>query len=713
MMLWKKHITGVVLCILLIGLILFTPPVLAEAAKGNPAQKIRVACVGNSVTRGYGLKDADRESYPSQLQELLGDAYDVRNFGHSGATLLEKGHNPYIQTPEFREALAYDADIIVIHLGLNDTDPRNWPNYRDEFITDYIRLVQLFHADREDPARVFICRMSPIFHGHPRFESGTRDWFRQIQHAIVQVAEHCNTQLIDLHAPLYNRPDLFKDALHPDAEGAGIIARTVYESITGNHGGLDLAGVFMDHMVFQKGVAHPVWGKANAGDTVTAVFSGEVKNAVADGFGNWRLTFEPAEPGGPYRLEVTTGTDNSVVIEDILVGEVWICAGQSNMEFQLRQADQSASVIAKAPDNDMRLLNLQGIVRPDHVAWDLESLDRLNRLDYFQGEWVRSNVAEASAFSAIGYAFGEMIHQELDVPVGLINISVGGAPAEAFIDRSSLEEDPWMVNVLKNWMQNDFIMAWCRERAAKNLEAGINPLQRHPFEPSYIYEAGVKPLEGFPVAGVIWYQGESNAHNAEHYLHAFPLLVKSWRKAFNNPRLPFYFAQLSSISRPSWPYFRDIQRRLSHAVPYTGMVVTSDLGDSLDVHPTRKTEVGKRFAMVALSDTYKADGMSVRTPQVKYAGINNGKVTVTFTDDFPLTTSDGLPVKEVEIAGSDGVFLHVEGTIDGNSLIVDTGISGVSQIRYGWKPFSRGNLIQSSGMPVPTFLIDIPYMNSE
>jgi sialate O-acetylesterase len=182
-------------------------------------EPIRVACIGNSVTYGYGHQNPAVTSYPTRLGEMLGDGYEVRNFGHSGATLLNHGHRPYTQQQAYRNAVAFAPDKAIIHLGLNDTDPRNWPNYRDEFIPDYLALIDTLRKANPE-VEVWVCRMTPIFHGHRRFKSGTRDWHAQIQTAIEEVAHLANVHLIDLHEPLYHRPDLFADALHPNAEGA-------------------------------------------------------------------------------------------------------------------------------------------------------------------------------------------------------------------------------------------------------------------------------------------------------------------------------------------------------------------------------------------------------------------------------------------------------------------------------------------------------------
>lgn len=665
-------------------------------------QKIRVACIGDSVTKGFGLENPESQSYPAQLQAFLGSSYLVENFGVSGATLLGKGHHPYVLTDEYQRALAYKPQLVIIHLGLNDTDPRNWPNFRDDFISDYLNLIKSIQSPGSKLPKIFICRMTPIFSGHPRFKSGTRDWFWQIQDEIERIAKAAHVGLIDLHTPLYSHPDLFKDAIHPDQNGAGIIAKTVFQYITGNSGGLKLAPVFMDHMVFQQKAKIIVWGKGDSGSEIAGTFNQQTEKCVADESGAWSLTFKAAPAGGPYQLKVTTGNRQPIVLSDILVGELWICAGQSNMEFPLKDAANATSDVSNAHNSNIRLFNLKGIVRPDDQKWDTLALEKINKLEFFEGKWEVCKPDNASDFSAIGYYFGKMLNEKLDVPVGLIQVSVGGAPIEAFIDRKTLEFNPFLVDALNKWKVNDFIMDWCRERARLNISLSNNNVQRHPFEPAYIYEAGIQSLAGLTVRGAIWYQGESNTHNPEHYRNAFPALAESWRKAFGNPALPFYFAQLSSLNRPSWPYFRDVQRQLSHLVPNTGMVVTSDLGDSLNVHPKRKREVGERFAKLALANAYRQKNI-YSGPDVKEIKQKNNCVSIVFNHAGQLKSSDNLPLREFEIAGSDGIFMPAQAKIEGEEVIIYTTENHVEKVRYGWKPFSRGNLVNESGFPASTF----------
>ena len=269
------------------------------------AQKIKVACVGNSVTYGYGLDRPEVNAYPAQLQRLLGDEFEVGNFGKSGATLLNKGHRPYMQQEEFKKAIAFAGDRVIIHLGLNDTDPRNWPNYRDEFVSDYLSLIDSFRLVNPK-CKIAICRMTPISNRHQRFESGTREWYWQIQKSIEEIAEIANVSLIDLQEGLYNRPDLLPDALHPNIEGAGIIASKVYCALTGDYGGLQLSQLYSDNMVLQREEEIVLSGIANAGDVVTVTIGRQKKKAITASNGKWSVVLDPLHTGNPYTLTIST-----------------------------------------------------------------------------------------------------------------------------------------------------------------------------------------------------------------------------------------------------------------------------------------------------------------------------------------------------------------------------------------------------------------------
>ena len=420
--------------------------------------------------------------------------------------------------------------------------------------------------------------------------------------AIETVARYAGVQLIDFHEPLYPYPYLLPDAVHPAAEGAAIMARTVYSAITGDYGGLKLSPLYTDNMILQRDTPLKVHGRANAGEQVTVCIDRQrwITKAAPDG--KWSVKLSPLKAGGPYTLTIST-PHRILKYTNVLIGEVWLCSGQSNMEFMLRQTITGKKDIPQAADEQLRLYDMKARWRTDAVQWDASVLDSLNHLQYYkETEWEICTPANAAHFSAIAYYFGQMLRDSLKVPVGLICNAIGGSPTESWIDRNTLEYQ--FPAILKDWTRNDFIQDWVRGRAALNVKLSKEKFQRHPYEPCYLYESGIRPLEQYPVRGVIWYQGESNAHNCEAHEKLFKLLVGSWRKNWKNEDLPFYYVQLSSIARPSWPWFRDSQRRMMAEIPNTGMAVSSDYGDSLDVHPRNKNRLENASARWALNKTY-------------------------------------------------------------------------------------------------------------
>lgn len=736
------------------------------------AERIKVACVGNSVTYGYRLENRERDAYPVQLQRLLGDEYEVGNFGKSGATLLRHGHRPYNEQEECRAALDFGAGIAVIHLGLNDTDPRNWPNYRDEFETDYQQLIDALHAAAPGGhlKQLVICRMSPIFDGHPRFESGTRDWHAEIQQAIERVAEHnvrlealrpaeqrTKVTLIDLFRPLHNRPDLFPDDLHPIAQGAGIIAKTVYGGLTGNWGGLALAPIYSDGMVIQHD--HPALrGRANALETISidickatdaaATAKGKKKakkqqprplqtvTVQADIEGHWTAQLAPLTPREAYTITIratqpeSNAVSKTITINDVLAGEVWLCSGQSNMAFRLEQSITAKEDIAAANTPLIRFYDMKERWATDNTEWPAESQEAVNNLDYYHPtRWTPCDATTAARFSAIGYHFGRTLADSLQMPVGLICNAIGGSTAESWIDRTTLEYE--FPAILRDWQHNDFIQDWCRGRAAKNVAAALTLAEgngkcvRHPYLPCYLYESGIDCLDAYPIKGVIWYQGESNAHNKDAHERLFSLLVDSWRKNWQTPTLPFHFVQLSSINRPSWPWFRDSQRRIAKALPHVDMAVSSDLGDSLDVHPRYKREVGQRLARLALHNDYGKTHVTASGPMPRSAEFTDGSVLIHFDNGHGLHAGQSGPIAysgnriaTFEVAGSDGIFYPAEATAvkatsaeatpaADNTLIVKSDkVANPTSVRYGWQPFTRANLVNSDNLPATTFRLD-------
>ena len=683
--------------------LLLALPLLATAQ-----EKIKVACIGNSVTYGYGHKTPGETSYPAQLQQMLGNGYEVKNFGHSGATLLSKGHRPYINLPEYKAALEFAPDIAIIHLGLNDTDPRNWPNYRDEFYGDYTNIIEALR-EKNPKVNVYVCRMTPIFNWHRRFKSGTRDWYWQIQEVIEDIAENGNFELINLSRYLYNRPNLMPDALHPNEQGAGIIAKQVYSAITDDFGGLSLPAIYSDNMVVQQGKPFIVSGTADAGKEVTVKFGRQkiIKTVAEDG--SWKVMFTPMEADGKkYTLTVECGKEK-IEYKNLVLGEVWLCSGQSNMAFMVKESSHIEQSLSNIRKRDIRLYDMKPRVLTNNVEWDSVDLVKLNDHDYYlPTTWLLQNEQNVKDFSAVAYHFGAMLADSLNVPIGLICNAVGGAPAESFIDRKTLEFHPVLVDILYNWKENDMIQDWCRGRAKQNIAKSDNKLQRHPYEPCYLYETGIMPIAHYPIKGAIWYQGESNAHNVELHEVIFPTLVDSWRRTWNDPEMPFFFVQLSSINRPSWPHFRDSQRRLAAEIPNCDFAVSSDKGHPTDVHPKEKAPIGQRLARLALNQTYGKIHVAHHGPTPKRMFSFNGRTVIEFDNAIELKTSDNEILRGLEVADKTGQFSKVDTKTEvkfkGNRMIIER---AAHRVRYAWKPYTDANLVNETGLPASTFEIEV------
>jgi len=667
--------------------------------------KTKVACIGNSITYGYTLDDPSTKSYPAQLQKLLGEKYEVGNFGKSGATLLRKGHRPYFDQPEFRSAMDFCPDIAVIHLGINDTDPRDWPNYGDEFAGDYLALIDSLRAVNPN-VRVLIARLTPIGASHYRFKSGTRRWLREIQEIIPGIADAAGAELIDFDKPLRDRQNLMPDAVHPNAEGAGLLAQEVYQAITGNNGGLRLPHIYQSGMIMQRDRYFPIEGHTDAGRTVKVTLGGNSQTCIADNQGCWHVMMPPISGGKSYEMTVSDG-DSTITLTDILGGEVWIASGQSNMELHLSTDFDIETAMQSADDPLLRFYDMKPVARTDNILWSDSAINEINRLNHFTTtRWEGSTKKGAAEFSAVAYYFGRHLRDSLGVPVGIISNSTGGATTASWIDVTTLEDN--IPEILLNWRTNDYVQPWAQQRANTNT-GPEHPKARHPYEPSYLFSAGIEPLGHYPIKGLIWYQGESNAHNPDIHAKLFPLLAESWRKYFNDPEMPIIYAQLSGINRPSWPKFRNSQRELEKQIKNVYMAVTYDVGDSLDVHPRRKGPVGERMARQALHHVYGLTGVTPTGPEpISARADGKGAIIIKFDNANGLTTTKGDAPKTFEIAETDGLYKPATAEIiNGTEIkVYNMELKNPKYVRYAWQPFTRANLVNSDGLPTTTFKIE-------
>ena len=665
-------------------------------------QRIKVACVGNSVTYGYGLPNPATDAYPAQLQKLLGDAFDVRNFGRNGATLMHGSGTTYRLQNECKRALAFAPDYVVIDLGLNDVDPMNWTPNDTAFTRDYRELIDAFR--RVNPrCRIWICHMTPIAYDYPNYFHGLRERYAMIRQKIADVARETGASLIDLREPFRHRLDLLFDGLHPNAEGARLLAATIGGALTGRYGGLRMPAMYTDHMVLQRDRPIKIEGTADAGETVTVRIADRTHSAQAVADGRWLVTLDAMPAATGLTLEVAT-LKRKLRFDDVAVGDVWLCSGQSNMTYPTDSVVPAERAVLRAfakTHPAVRLFLMQPSRIPFAEEWEAPMLDSLNRLEYFlPARWEQCDESTAGHFSAIAMAFAKRIQETENVPIGLILNAVDGSPLEAWIDRETLEVDG--PEMLSDFASNVLIHPWVRSRTAFNLRRATSNRQRHPYAPTYLFETGVWPLAQLPVRGVLWYQGESNAHNIELHARLFRLLEKSWRRFFHQPKMPFLIVQLSSLNRPSWPEFRNSQRLLAAQQPQTWLTVTSDVGDSLDVHYRNKQPVGKRLALQALHHVYEHAIVSEGPSCIKARAVGE-LVYLYFENAQRLQAKDG-PLTGFEVAGEDGVYHAAKAEIDGESVIVSCAeVPHPQTVRYGWHPFSRANLVNEALLPCSTF----------
>ncbi|MCE7059403.1 sialate O-acetylesterase [Dyadobacter sp. CY343] len=476
---------------------------------------------------------------------------------------------------------------------------------------------------------------------------------------------------------------------------------------------LKLAPVFLDHMVLQRNKPIKIFGKAANGVQVQVSFQDKTLAAKSDESGKWQVIFPVSQAGGPYAVTVSAN-NQKIKLTDVMIGDVWLCSGQSNMDFPLRASKTGPDELkAGACDARIRVLHRAGIVSTYNVAWDSVTLTKINRNEYFTGQWEALSVQSAASFSAVGYYFGKKIAADQNVPVGLIQVAVGGSPTESWVDAKRLEQEPDLTEIVKDYTHSKYVMEWCRERIGQNLVNATDSKQLHPFQPGYNFQAGILPLTELPIAGVIWYQGESNAHNVDGHARIFETLVSDWRRKWGYP-FPFYYVQLSSIERPNWPEFRDSQRKLLNKMPNSGMAVSLDLGDSLDVHPTQKKEVGERLALLALRDTYKKNVVA-EGPVAEKAIFKHGEIRIRFSNGkgvFPkqksLLTKNNARLTGFELLTENGKRMSVNARISGNEVVIGV-LAGarISTVLYAYQPFTRANLYNEAGLPASTFSIAV------
>ena len=489
---------------------------------------------------------------------------------------------------------------------------------------------------------------------------------------------------------------------------------------------LELPWLFADHMVIQRDVPVPVWGTGTPGSTITVAFGGQDHQTGVDAAGKWMVTLKamPANAQGRVlRVSSNSGSEPQA-IQDVLVGEVWLCAGQSNMWYPLKSCAGGKDAAAAAGNPAIRLLNRRGNAYPAGGAWKPATLEKCTAEKYYSGTWVIDTPESAAQFSGVAYWFGKKLHAELNVPIGLINIAVGGTTTEAYTSREGLLSHPRLRPIVESesyWFDNETVSAWPRKRAKGNLSEWLKhkkgPLPRHPFEPSFLFESGIAPLVPMAFRGAIWYQGESNATGADnvvpvpkaHVRAGIETMICDWRAQWKRD-FPFLYVQLPGMGRP-WELFREVQRECLD-IANTGMAISIDVGNPRDVHPKNKQPVGERLALWALGTTYGKD-LVYSGPLYQGEGDRGqagGRLQLRFEHTGTgLSTRDGKGVRGFEVAGADGVYHPAQATIDDHVVWVRSSkVPKPIAARYAWAPFPDCNLVNSASLPASPFRTDTP-----
>ncbi|QDT10840.1 sialate O-acetylesterase [Planctomycetes bacterium K23_9] len=459
---------------------------------------------------------------------------------------------------------------------------------------------------------------------------------------------------------------------------------------------LRLSRMFGDGMVFQQQSDAAIWGWTNAGSTVsvTPSWSNETSQVTAGTDGKWQTKVKTPRAGGPFQVRVSNGNE-TVELKDVLVGEVWICSGQSNMQWKMRGfgLEHFAEDVAKAKHPQIRFCDV-----PQVIA--------LKGRDDVQAKWTTCSPRSVLAFSAVGYFFGSRLHQELDVPIGLISTSWGGSSAEAWVSPEVLK------NQFPEFNESFEINAKTADQAGVSFgRTNKPPKGLNQRNPSVLYNSMIRPLIPFSLRGVVWYQGESNVKEPEQYRTLFPAMIDDWRNRWGAGDFPFYFVQIAPFAYKQEPvsaaFLREAQM-MTLSQPNTGMVVTMDIGNPTNIHPRQKKPVGDRLAQMALARDYGRNDIVDSGPLFQRDEIEGATIRLHFTDiGGGLATRDDLALSHFTIAAADRRFVPAKAIIDGNTIVVSSeSIGKPVAVRYAWGSGDTPNLSNREGLPASSFRTD-------
>ena len=507
------------------------------------------------------------------------------------------------------------------------------------------------------------------------------------------------------------------------------IARKLYASftlscllMTATLGEVRLPSIFGNHMVLQREQANPIWGWADAHESITIHIEDQRVQTQAAADGGWKATLNPLPVGGPYSMRIEG--KNTLLLENIMVGEVWICSGQSNMQWSINASNDPDLERLTAHYPNIRLVTVPQVGTQEPQS-------------DFEGQWQPCSPETVGNFSAVGYFFGRQLHQTLNIPIGLINNAWGGSAAEAWVRRDLLEADARYGPLLERWKKPESDEALLKAMSdyeaaletwesaattARGLGKDIPNRPRRPnnaltgnHRPGNIYNGVLRPTIGYGIRGAIWYQGESNAGRAYQYRDLFPLMIQNWRDVWGQGDFPFYWVQLANFrmekDQPSdsdWAELREAQTMTMSRLPNTGEAVIIDLGEAQDIHPKNKEDVGKRLARWALAREY-GFGLVHQSPIYASMERQGSKIILSFDH-----VGGGLDLFDVQkpvgftIAGADQQFQHAEGKIL-NQHQIEVWSESVAQpvaVRYAWADNPVCNVQNKEGLPLTPFRTD-------
>jgi sialate O-acetylesterase len=498
---------------------------------------------------------------------------------------------------------------------------------------------------------------------------------------------------------------------------------------------LSVAKTFGDHMVFQQGMETSVWGNAAPGAEVTVAFAGQTLETKANGEGEWKVALKPLKTSKKGSVLKVSSGDQSLSVQDVLVGEVWMCSGQSNMGFTLKGAEGGNEEAAQANFPLLRLFST-----PTTTAMTPQR-------DVKGGSWKVCSPESAPSFSAVGYYFGKELVTKLDTPIGMVNTAWGGKPSEAFTSLEKLDATPSAKRLLEEWRgkQSNYdpeadkanyeklLAAYEAKKKAyaearKNKQQGTPPGRppaapsepmAMPNAPAAIYHQMIAPWTPFAIKGAIWYQGESNRNRAKQYETIFPAMIEDWRDKWGNHSMPFYFVQLANFLQPtqapgmasSWAELQNAQTLTLDKLPHTGMAIINEIGAANDIHPKNKKDVGHRLALWALNKDYGQDVGPISGPIMICSEVAGSGIRVVFGHvGKGLKSRDGGELKRFEVAGEDQKWAWADAKVEKGGKSVLLSSKEVPQpvaARYAWAANPEGaNLVNSAGLPASLFRTD-------